>query len=81
MSTRTPSKSLPTARFTWKNNKLFFGNKDTGYSIFEKVRHQGDGAHRTYYIHTPKGDSQDHYNFTRARDNAIRLYRRDSNDE
>lgn len=42
----------------WIDNKLYLGNKDTGFRIVS-------------YIMFPDGKlSQDHYNYARARDNA-----------
>lgn len=55
--------------FTWKGTKLYLGSEDTGFS----VEYDGDyGFDHFYRIRWPDGVlSQDVYNLTRTKDNAV----------
>lgn len=66
---------LNTNRFNWKDNKLYLGPKDTKYSIRQDPVEKG-----MYWVVWPdKTVSEDYYNLTWAKTNAIRAASLDYN--
>lgn len=59
-----------TSEFNWKNNKLYLGKKNTGYSV---IPHP-EPNNSLFWIKYPDGEkSGDFYNLTRAKDNCVKL--------
>lgn len=55
---------------TFKEDKLYHGDKDTGYSVVP-----GGPEYKMWKVSWPDGVlSQDYYNLTRAKDHAASLY-------
>lgn len=60
---------------SWKDNELYYRNKKTGFSVF-KWPNEG---YVHYKIKFENGDiSEDFYNLTRAKDNAIKAFRQNA---
>lgn len=56
----------------WKDNKLFVRNKDTGISVKQDPTHSH--MYRIEWTKPKFEVSEDLYNLTRAKDNALRGY-------
>lgn len=54
------SNKINTRLFTWKDYKLYYGNKYTGTKLIPTM----------FKIHTSKGDAVDIYNLSRSKQHA-----------
>jgi hypothetical protein len=61
-------------RFVWRDINLYFNNKkQTGYTVIKHPTYE-----KMYYCLTPKGQSLDFYNLSRAKDHTRKLAMRDA---
>lgn len=71
------------SRFSWKKNKLYFDHKPTHFSVCPLQEVNPNSEFKSMFkikidksVTTEADYSADFYNLTRAKDNAIKLYRK-----